>query len=346
MEKLFFASDYMEGTHPKILNRLLETNLEKTAGYGTDPYCESAREKIRTACNAPEAEVYFLPGGTQTNSMIIKYLLRSYQGVIAAETGHIAGHEAGAIEHGGHKVLTVPGYDGKLKASDVAQVIKAYQQDDNREHGVAPGMVYISQPTESGTIYSLAELTELSDLCRKKGLYLYADGARLAYGLACPSNDVTLQDMARLCDVFYIGGTKCGAFLGEAVVIPRAGLIPHFFTLVKQHGALLAKGRLLGLQFDTLFTDDLYLQVGGSAVALADRIREKLTQMGLPLCYGSPTNQVFVKITDTMRAKLDKQVVYSFWCKPDDAHTVIRFATSWATTGEDVEKLLKILDSI
>ena len=346
MEKLFFASDYMEGAHPKIMERLIATNLEKTSGYGTDPYCESAREKIRIACNAPEAEVYFLPGGTQTNSMIIKYLLRPYQGVIAATSGHIAGHEAGAIEHGGHKVLTVPGYDGKLKAADVARVIKAYQQDDNREHGVAPGMVYISQPTESGTLYSLAELTELSDLCRKNGLYLYADGARLAYGLACPSNDVTLQDMARLCDVFYIGGTKCGALLGEAVVIPKPGLIPHFFTLMKQHGALLAKGRLLGLQFDTLFTDNLYLRIGDRAVAYADRIREKLTGLGLPLCYGSPTNQVFTEITDEFRDRLAEQVNFSFWCKPDDTHTVIRFATSWATTGEDVEKLLKILDSI
>lgn len=346
MEKLFFASDYMEGAHPKILNRLLETNLEKTSGYGTDPYCESARDKIRIACGAPEAEAYFLPGGTQTNSMIIKYLLRPYEGVIAAETGHISGHEAGAIEHGGHKVLTVPGYDGKLKTSNVAKLVETYRRDDNREHMVAPGMVYISQPTESGTLYSLAELTELSNLCRKNNLYLYADGARLAYALACPTNDVTLQDLARLCDVFYIGGTKCGALLGEAVVIPKAGLIPHFFTLVKQHGALLAKGRLLGLQFDTLFTDELYLQVGGSAVAFADRIREKLTQMGLPLCYGSPTNQVFVKIPDEIRARLDEQVVYSFWEKPDDTHTVIRFATSWATTEADVEKLLEILDSI
>ncbi len=346
MEKLFFASDYMEGAHPQILNRLLETNLEKTSGYGTDPYCESARAKIRTACNAPEAEVYFLPGGTQTNSMIIKYLLRPYQGVIAAETGHISGHEAGAIEHGGHKVLTVPGYDGKLKTADVAKLVKTYYQDDNRDHMVEPGMVYISQPTESGTLYTLAELTELSNFCRENNLYLYVDGARLAYALACKANDVTLQDFAKLCDVFYIGGTKCGALLGEAVVIPKAGLIPHFFTLIKQHGALLAKGRLLGLQFDTLFTNDLYLQVGGSAVSLADRIREKLTQMGLPLCYGSPTNQVFVKITDTMRAKLDEQVVYSFWEKPDDTHTVIRFATSWATTEADVEQLLEILDSI
>lgn len=346
MEKLFFASDYMEGAHPKILHRMLETNLEKTSGYGTDPYCESARTKIRTACNAPEAEVYFLPGGTQTNSMIIKYLLRPYQGVVAAETGHISGHEAGAIEHGGHKVLTVPGYDGKLKTADVAKLVKTFEQDDNRDHMVAPGMVYISQPTESGTLYNLAELTELSTFCRENNLYLYVDGARLAYALACPSNDVTLQDFARLCDVFYIGGTKCGALLGEAVVIPKAGLIPHFFTLIKQHGALLAKGRLMGLQFDTLFTDDLYLQVGGSAVAFADRIREKLTQMGLPLCYGSPTNQVFVKITDEMRARLDQQVVHSFWEKPDDTHTVIRFATSWATTEADVEKLLEILDSI
>ena len=346
MEKLFFISDYMEGAHPKILERLTQTNLLKTPGYGTDDYCQSAREKIRGACGCPNAEVHFLVGGTQTNAMIIKYLLRPYQGVIAPETGHIAGHEAGAIEHGGHKVLCVPEYHGKLRAEDVEALINNYHHDDNRDHTVMPGMVYISQPTESGTLYSLAELEKISHVCRKNGLYLYVDGARLAYALACRANDVTLQDMARLCDVFYIGGTKCGALMGEAVVIPKAGLIPHFFTLTKQHGAMLAKGRVLGIQFDTLFTDRLYEEVGRSAVAYADAIREKLEEKGLELCYGSPTNQVFVKLTDAMRAKLEENVHVSFWCKPDENHTVIRLATSWATTQEDVKKLLEILDSI
>ena len=346
MEKLSFASDYMEGAHPKILERLLETNLVKTPGYGTDVFCESAREKIRHACDAPEAEVHFLVGGTQTNAMIINYLLRPYQGVIAPQTGHIAGHEAGAIEHGGHKILCVPEHNGKLTAEAVKKVAKDFQNDRNREHMVMPGMVYISQPTESGTLYSLAELEEISRVCHENALYLYVDGARLAYALACPSNDVTLRDMARLCDVFYIGGTKCGALLGEAVVIPKAGLIPHLFTLVKQHGALMAKGRVLGIQFDALFTDNLYFELGRSAVAYADAIRQKLQEKGLQLCYGSPTNQVFVRLTDTVRAKLEEQVNVSFWEKPDDTHTVLRLATSWATTGEDVAKLLEILESI
>lgn len=346
MEKLSFTSDYMEGAHPKILARLLETNLEKTSGYGTDHYCESARDKIRKACDAPEAEVYFLSGGTQTNAMIVKYLLRPYQGVIAAQTGHIEGHEAGAIEHGGHKVMCVPEYNGKLTAADVAALVKKYQTDDNRDHIVMPGMVYISQPTESGTLYTLQELEAISKVCRENGMYLYADGARLAYGLACPANDVSLQDLARLCDVFYIGGTKCGALLGEAVVIPQAGLIPHFFTLMKQHGALMAKGRVLGIQFDTLFTDDLYLELGRAAVAYADAIRRKLQEKGMQLCFGSPTNQVFVCLTDTLRAKLEECVNVSFWEKPDDSHTIVRLATSWATAGSDVDKLLEILDNM
>ncbi len=346
MDKLFFASDYMEGAHPKILEKLIETNLMKTPGYGTDVFCESARAKIRKACDAPNAEVYFLPGGTQTNAMIINYLLRPYQGVIAAVTGHIEGHEAGAIENGGHKIFCVPEYNGKLTAEDVEKTAKKYYEDDNRDHMVMPGMVYISQPTESGTLYSLAELEAISAVCKTYNMYLYADGARLAYALACPGNDVTLQDMARLCDVFYIGGTKCGALLGEAVVIPKPGIIPHFFTLMKQHGALMAKGRVMGIQFDTLFTEELYFEIGRSAVGFADKIRQKLQEKGLELCYGSPTNQVFVRLTDAMRAKLEEQVNVSFWEKPDDTHTVIRLATSWATTAEDVDKLLKILHTL
>lgn len=346
MEKLSFTSDYMEGAHPKILERLIQNNFVKTPGYGTDDFCASARDKIRAACSAPQAEVFFLAGGTQTNAMIIKYLLRPYQGVIAAQTGHIASHEAGAIEHGGHKILTVPEENGKITAAAVENLLKTYAEDDNRDHMVMPGMVYLSQPTESGTLYSLQELEEISKVCRENRVYLYVDGARLAYGLACQSNDVALQDMARLCDVFYIGGTKCGALLGEAVVIPQPGLIPHFFTLIKQHGALLAKGWILGLQFDTLFTDGLYLAVGASAVSYADAIRQKCEQKGLQLCYGSPTNQLFVRLTDEKRAKLEERVNVSFWEKPDATHTIVRIATSWATKEEDVAKLLDILDSI
>ena len=346
MEKLYFASDYMEGMHPEILKQLMLTNLEKTSGYGTDQYCASAREKILRACNAPDGEVWFISGGTQTNGLIIKNLLRAYQGVIAARSGHIVSHEAGTIEHDGHKILCVPEYNGKLRAEDVEALMEEYLNDDFNDHIVMPGMVYISQPTESGTLYSLAELEELKALCQKYNLYLYLDGARLAYALSCPSNDVSLSDLARLCDAFYIGGTKCGALLGEAVVFPKAGLIPRFFTLMKQHGALMAKGRVLGIQFDTLFTDELYWKVGKTAIAYADIIREKLQEKGLALCYGSPTNQVFVKLTDAMREKLEEQVVVSFWEKPDPEHAVVRLATSWATTEEDVQRLLKIIDSL
>lgn len=229
--RLSFSCDYLEGAHPAILQRLCETNFAQTAGYGTDEYCESAREKIRAACGAPNAEIHFLVGGTQTNATVIDALLRSYEGVIAADTGHISVHEAGAIEFGGHKVLTLPQENGKITASQIRALLDQYEDDANRDHTVMPGMVYLSQPTEYGTLYSKKELAAISALCREKRLPLYIDGARLAYALACPENDVTLRDLAALCDIFYIGGTKCGALLGEAVVIPQPGLIPHFFTI-------------------------------------------------------------------------------------------------------------------
>jgi threonine aldolase len=246
-DRLYFASDYMEGAHPAILQRLLETNMVHSAGYGLDTFSESARARIRRACSAPEADVHFLVGGTQTNATVIGSILRPCQGVIAAESGHISTHEAGAIEAGGHKVLALPHTMGKLDAASVADCVKAYREDGNHDHMVMPGMVYISQPTEYGTLYSLKELSELHDACREYNLALYADGARLAYALACEENDVSLADLARLCDVFYIGGTKCGAFYGEAVVFADPGLIPHFFTIIKQRGALVAKGRITGL---------------------------------------------------------------------------------------------------
>lgn len=346
MEKLSFTSDYMEGAHPKILERLMETNLLKTPGYGDDEFCVSARDKIRKACGMPEAEVHFLVGGTQTNALVIKSLLRPYQGVISPATGHVVGHEAGAIELGGHKVLCVPEYNGKLKASDVEAVTMTWKNDPFRAHIVMPGMVYISQPTESGTLYTLQELEELAAVCRKHQLYLYVDGARLAYGLACPTNDVTLPDLARLCDAFYIGGTKCGTLFGEALVFPKAGLVPNFFTIVKQNGALAAKGRILGVQFDTLFTDNLYFAIGATAVSYADAIRQKLAGKGLKLCYGSPTNQLFVELPDELYKKLEERVNVTYWEKTDDSHTVIRMVTSWATAQEDVKKLLDVIESI
>ena len=342
-DKLFFASDYMEGAHPAILDRLVQTNLEHTAGYGMDEYSEAARARIREACNAPEAEIYFLVGGTQTNATVIDALLRPWQGVVAAETGHIAVHEAGAIEFGGHKVLTLPQRAGKLSAEDVARCLNAWQQDDNREHMVMPGMVYISQPTEYGTLYSLAELEALSAVCRRAGIPLYADGARLAYALACSANDAGLADLARLCDAFYIGGTKCGALLGEAVVFPKRGTAPHFFTIVKQHGALLAKGRIAALQFDTLFTDGLYNAIGRSAVDAADRIRAALDAKGYAQPFVAPTNQVFVALSPEKAGALSSRVEMGFWEKLEDGRVIMRLATSWATATEDVDRLIEAL---
>ena len=270
-------------------------------------------------------------------------MLKSYQGVIAASTGHISVHEAGAIECGGHKVLTLPHHNGKISASQIRALLEQYQNDANHDHMVMPGMVYLSHPTEYGTLYSREELIEISSLCHSHQIPLYLDGARLAYALACPQNDLTLADLAALCDVFYIGGTKCSALFGEAVVIPNAETIPHFFTIIKQHGALLAKGRLLGLQFGTLFTDHLYEKIGLPAIQAADRIRQILSQNGYALCFDSPTNQVFCVIENAAMERLAKQVEFGFWEAYDDTHTIIRFATSWATRPEDAEALSYIL---
>lgn len=340
---LSFSCDYMEGAHPQILKRLMETNLVKTPGYGLDDYSKSAKEKIRDACKAPDAEVFFLVGGTQTNVTMIDAILKSYEGVIAADTGHVSVHEAGAIEFGGHKVLTLPHNNGKINVRQIETLLDDYQNDANRDHMVMPGMVYISHPTEYGTLYSQAELREISALCRSRNIPLYLDGARLAYALACPQNEITLADIAELCDAFYIGGTKCGALFGEAVVIPKAGWLPHLFTIIKQHGALLAKGRMLGIQFDELFTDYLYGRVGVPAIQAADRIRQILIQKGYTLCFDSPTNQVFCIIENTEMEQLAKKVEFGFWEKYDDSHTIIRFATSWATKMEDVEALCTVL---
>ena len=332
MSRLFFASDYMEGAHPRILERLMETNLIKTEGYGLDAFSESARAKIRKACGTPEADVFFLVGGTQTNATMID-----------SEAGHISTHEAGAIEFGGHKVLTLPHHNGKLSADGIRDCIQGYLQDDNHEHMVMPGMVYISQPTEFGTLYSLEELERISAVCRENGVPLYLDGARLAYALACPENDVSLPDLGRLCDAFYIGGTKCGALFGEAVVIPRHQAIPHLFTIIKQHGALLAKGRIAGIQFDTLFTDGLYEQVGKTAIDAAGRIRRALEEKGYQLAFPSPTNQIF-PVLDREKAKaLSEKVEMSFWENRDEDHTVFRIATSWATGDDEVNRLIECL---
>lgn len=342
-KRLSFASDYMAGAHPEILRRLWETNMEQTAGYGLDEYSDAAREKIRAACQAPEADVFFLSGGTQTNAVVIDALLRSYQGVLAAETGHISVHEAGAIEFGGHKVLTLAHCAGKITAAQIDAALTAYQEDANRAHMVMPGMVYLSQPTEYGALYTCAELTAISAVCRASGVPLYLDGARLAYALACPTNDVMLTDIARLADAFYIGGTKCGALFGEAVVFPQKNTVPHFFSIVKQHGALLAKGRIAGLQFDTLFTDHLYEKGGATAIRAADRIRAVLKAKGYRLAFESPTNQIFLLLDEAQKSRLETDVELGFWEKLPDGTTVMRIATSWATQDADVDRLAALL---
>lgn len=339
---LFFENDYCEGAHNAILQRLIETNMEKLPGYGTDPYCASAKEKIRAACECPDADIYFLTGGTQTNSTVIASILKRHEGVLAASTGHISVHEAGAIEFTGHKVLELPQSEGKLSAECLLAYLKDFYGNESFEHMVFPGMVYISHPTEYGTLYSLGELKALYSVCSQYKLPLFLDGARLGYGMACKSSDITLSDIARYTDVFYIGGTKVGALCGEAVVFPRKSP-PHFFTMVKQQGALLAKGRLLGIQFDTLFTDNLYLTISRNAINTAEKLKSAFRQKGYRFFIDSPTNQIFIILENHKLEQLKKDVVFSFWDKYDENHTVVRFATSWATSMEDIDKLISLL---
>lgn len=339
---LFFENDYGEGAHPAVLAHLAETNMEHLSGYGVDPYCASAKEKILNACGCPGGNVFFLVGGTQTNAVVIGSLLRRHEGVVAANSGHVSVHEAGAIEYTGHKVLEIGQENGKINAGELRAYMERFYGDGNHEHMVFPGMVYISHPTEYGTLYTKAELEAISGVCRAWKIPLYVDGARLGYGLASRETDVTLEDMARYADVFYIGGTKVGALCGEAVVFPHGAPV-YFMTMVKQQGALLAKGRLLGVQFDALFTDNLYLQISKNAIQTADRLKQALKEKNYQLLLDSPTNQIFVILEDEKLEELKKHVRYSFWEKSDDTHTVIRLATSWATTMEDVEKLIETL---
>lgn len=336
-----FENDYIQGAHPEVLKRLTETNLEPLSGYGTDPYCESAREKIRRECGCPEAEIHFLVGGTQTNAVVIDAMLKGYEGVAAADTGHVAVHEAGAVEYTGHKVLTIPHHSGKIDPGELKEYLEGFYQDANHEHMVFPGMVYLSHPTELGTLYSRKELEEISQICREYEIPLFLDGARLGYGLMSSDTDVTLQDVAQLCDVFYIGGTKVGALCGEAVVFPEKAP-RHFLTSVKQHGALLAKGRLLGIQFDTLFTDNLYFDISRHAIERAEELKQVLQEKGCTFAWESPTNQQFVILEDSTVRRLKEHVVFSFWEKADETHTVVRFVTSWATRKEEIEELSRM----
>ena len=339
---LYFENDYCEGAHPAILQKLTQTNLEKVPGYGTDPYCASAREKIRAACGCPTADVSFISGGTQTNAIVIASMLQRWQGVLAAATGHVAGHEAGAIEYTGHKVISLPAHQGKVAAADVRDWCKTFYADANHDHMVFPGMVYISHPSEYGTLYTKQELEDLHAVCQEFQMPLFMDGARLGYGLAAEGTDVTLADIARLTDVFYIGGTKVGALCGEAVVFPQ-GAPAHFMTMVKQQGALLAKGRLLGIQFDVLFTQDLYTHISKNAIDTANALKQGLAAKGYQFFMDSPTNQVFVVLANTQLAALEGKAKFGFWEKYDDTHTVMRIATSWATPMEEIHQLLELL---
>ncbi len=341
-----FESDYSTGCHPAVLEALAATNLEPCSGYGSDRFCERAAARIREACAAPQADVRFLAGGTQTNAVVLPALMNPGEGVVAADSGHISVHEAGAIECTGHKVLTIPERNGKLAAADLRAYLENFYADANWEHMVIPGAVFISHPSELGTLYSLAELEKLSEICRDYEIPLYLDGARLGYGLAARCTDVTLPDIARLVDAFYIGGTKCGALCGEAVVFPRSNAPHHFLTHVKRHGALMAKGRLLGVQFDALFTDGLYFRIAENAIDRAEELKAVLEEAGCEMFRPSPTNQQFVIMENGKMEALAQQVKFSFWERFDETHTVIRFVTSWSTTEEDIAVLRDALATL
>ncbi len=337
-----FENDYSCGAHPAVLQRLAETNLVPQPGYGEDAYSDSARRKIREACGCPGAEVHFLSGGTQTNAIVLASILNSWEGVIAAQTGHIHVHEAGAPEALGVKVLALPEHQGKLDPEEVRALAADLLKDENVEHMMSPGAVYISHPTEWGTLYSRDELTALSAVCREYGMRLYLDGARLAYGLMARDTDVDLPLIASLCDAFYIGGTKCGALCGEAVVFPK-GAPAHFRNFIKKHGAMLAKGRLCGVQFDALFTDGLYDEIGRRGVEMAERLKTILARHGIPCYKDTPTNQQFAILDNARYNAIREKVPVGFWSNPDPEHTIVRFATAWYTTDAYLEELDKIL---
>ena len=338
---LSFQNDYQEGAHEKILKRLMETNLEPQSGYGSDSYTESAKEKIRKVCECPQADVWFLTGGTQTNQNVIDAMLQPYEGVVAASTGHVSVHEAGAIEFTGHKVLTIPQHEGKIYAEELESYLRGFWEDTDHEHMVFPGMVYISHPTEYGTLYTRSELENISAICEAYDIPLYLDGARLGYGLMSDNTDVTLGVISNCCDVFYIGGTKVGALCGEAVVFTKDNAPKHFLTHIKQHGALLAKGRLLGIQFDTLFTDDLYFKIAAHADKLAMKLKNAFLEKGYKMYFDSYTNQQYPILSKKDREKLAQKYQFSFWEQIDEDYAAVRFCTSWATSEEAIDELIQ-----
>ena len=340
-----FQSDYEEGCIPEILEALQNTNYEQTSGYGIDSHCENAKKLIREACNKPNADIEFVVGGTQANLIVISSILKPYEGVICAESGHINVHETGAIEATGHKCLTAPTSDGKINAKDVEEMVLNQKNDASFEHLVKPGMIYISFPTETGTLYTKQELMDLKAVSDKYGLYLFIDGARLGYGLAA-KGDVTLSGIATYSDVFYIGGTKVGAMIGEAVVFTGMKAPKYFFTIVKRHGALLAKGRMLGIQFDTLFTDNLYFKVSQHAINMAVRICDIFKKHGIAIAYDSPTNQQFVVLPKKLYEALSQKVAFEIWERKSDEEIICRFVTSWATKEEELDELDRILTTL
>ena len=339
---VYFESDYNNGAHPSVLKHLVETNDEQSSSYGSDRFSENARRLIREATQCPDADIFFLVGGTQTNSTVISALLRPYEGVISVPSGHIAVHEAGAIEITGHKVLEIPGRKGKIVPKNLEAEILKMEQDPNACHMVIPGMVYITFPTEYGTLYTAKELEAIYSICREHNLLLYIDGARLGYGLSAAVNDVSLPFLASHCDCFYIGGTKVGALCGEAVVFPRGNAPEHFFTMTKQRGALLAKSRLVGAQFEALFTDNLYFEISKHAIAMATTMKGIFIKAGIQLWNDSPTNQIFVVLDRQMIERLKSRgILFEIWEPVDDTHKLCRFVTSWATRFEDIFLLEK-----
>ncbi len=340
---LSFVNDYCEIAHEKILKRMLEEGLEKRPGYGDDQVCESAKNKIRAAMKAEKADIFFLSGGTQTNLIAIDTLLSNYQGVVSATTGHVSVHEAGAIEFTRHKVLTVPGHNGKMDPEELDQYVDYFYRDGNHEHMVFPGMCYISHPTEYGTLYSKDELKALRRVCDKYDMKLYLDGARLGYGLMAKGSDLTLADIAELTDAFYLGGTKVGAAYGEALIFPKGNAPVHMIPQIKQHGGLMAKGWIMGIQFDTLFTDDLYFEISKNAIETAEVLKKALKEKGYEMPIDSPTNQIFVKLDNNRIEELKQKVNFSFMDVIDESHSLMRFCTSWGTKMEDVLELIKIL---
>ena len=343
---IYFHNDYSEGCHEKVLEALTKTNLEQTPGYGTDDYCKEAAALIAKACGREDLKVHFLVGGTQANLTVIAAALRPYQAAVCAVSGHINVHETGAVEATGHKVLGLPSADGKITAQQVRDLLDAHRANDSFEHENQPKMVYISNPTELGTLYSLAELEALSAACRDNGLYLFLDGARLGYGLMSEGNDVTQNDLARLCDVFYIGGTKVGALFGEAVVYSNPALAEDFRYMIKRQGAMLAKGRLLGVQFKTLFEDNLYFEISAHAIRMANQIRATFNEMGVSYLVPGVTNQIFPILSDDFLAELSKNFMFTEMERVDESHRCVRFCTSWASTQENVDALCRELKRI